>query len=159
MYITCICWADAVYEGHRVEHDMTVEVFPVGVGGDDGLIAVPQQTAGEVEKTALSQAIDYGMNPGKTHDLVTGINCDPDTAHRDMQTTKRRWDKRGGVLPPGPGRRPAVCRPRRYSFGRWPNMLSPLPGNGPAAPGNLPLGNVTPHSAALRRCPSKYVIC
>ena len=51
-----------------------------------------------VEKTALSQAIDYGMNPGKTHDLVTGINCGPDTAHRDMQATKRRWDKRGGVL-------------------------------------------------------------
>ena len=50
------------------------------------------------EKTALSQAIDYGMNPGKTHNLVTGINCDPDTAHRDMQATKRRWDKRGGVL-------------------------------------------------------------
>ncbi len=50
------------------------------------------------EKTALSQAIDYGMDPGKTHNLVTGINCDPDTAHRDMQSTKRRWDKRGGVL-------------------------------------------------------------
>ena len=48
------------------------------------------------EKTALSQAIDYGMDPGKTHNLVTGINCDPDTAHRDMQSTKRRWDKRGG---------------------------------------------------------------
>jgi len=50
------------------------------------------------EKTALSQTIDYGMDPGKTHNLVTGINCDPETAHRDMQSTKRRWDKRGGVL-------------------------------------------------------------
>lgn len=50
------------------------------------------------EKTALSQAISYGMNPAKTHRLVTGINCDPDTANREMQETKRRWDKRGGVL-------------------------------------------------------------
>ena len=50
------------------------------------------------EKTALSQAIDYGMNPSKTHNLVTGINCVPESAHQEMQATKRRWDKRGGVL-------------------------------------------------------------
>ena len=50
------------------------------------------------EKTALSQAIAYGMNPGKTHNLVTGINCVPESAHQEMQATKRRWDKRGGVL-------------------------------------------------------------
>ncbi len=50
------------------------------------------------EKTALAQAIDYGMNPSKTHNLVTGINCVPESAHQEMQATKRRWDKRGGVL-------------------------------------------------------------
>lgn len=50
------------------------------------------------EKTALSHAIDYGMNPSKTHNLVTGINCVPESAHQEMQATKRRWDKRGGVL-------------------------------------------------------------
>ena len=50
------------------------------------------------EKTALSQVIDYGINPGKTHNLVTGINCTPESAHQEMQATKRRWDKRGGVL-------------------------------------------------------------
>jgi len=50
------------------------------------------------EKTDLSQALQYGMNPSKTHCLITGINCNPDTAHREMQATKRRWDKRGGVL-------------------------------------------------------------
>ena len=48
--------------------------------------------------TALSLAIDYGMDPGKTHNLVTGINCVPESAHQEMQATKRRWDKRGGVL-------------------------------------------------------------
>jgi len=50
------------------------------------------------EKTSLSTALDYGTNPAKTHQLVTGINCDPNTAHREMQETKRRWDKRGGIL-------------------------------------------------------------
>ena len=49
------------------------------------------------EKTDLRNALDYGMNPAKAR-LVTGINCDPDRAHREMQTTKRRWDKRGGIL-------------------------------------------------------------
>ena len=50
------------------------------------------------EKTALSQAIAYGMDPSKTHCLITGINCGPDTAHGEMQATKRRWGKEGGVL-------------------------------------------------------------
>lgn len=49
------------------------------------------------EKTDLKNALDYGMNPAKSR-LVTGINCDPDRAHREMQATKRRWDKRGGIL-------------------------------------------------------------
>ncbi len=49
------------------------------------------------EKTDLKNTLDYGMNPAKAR-LVTGINCDPDRAHREMQATKRRWDKRGGIL-------------------------------------------------------------
>lgn len=49
------------------------------------------------EKTDLKNALDYGMNPAKAR-LVTGINCDAENAHREMQATKRRWDKRGGIL-------------------------------------------------------------
>ena len=49
------------------------------------------------EKTDLRNALDYGMNPAKAR-LVTGINCDAENAHREMQATKRRWDKRGGIL-------------------------------------------------------------
>lgn len=50
------------------------------------------------EKTSLENALAYGMNPTKTHRLVTGINCAPENAHAEMQATKRRWDKRGGIL-------------------------------------------------------------
>lgn len=50
------------------------------------------------EKTSLSSALDYAGNPKKTHRLITGINCQAETAHSEMQATKRRWDKRGGIL-------------------------------------------------------------
>ena len=50
------------------------------------------------EKTGLAAALAYAENPAKSHQLVTGINCDPDTALSDMRATKRRWDKKGGVL-------------------------------------------------------------
>ena len=50
------------------------------------------------EKTGLAAALAYAENPDKTHQLVTGINCYPDTALSDMRATKRRWDKKGGVL-------------------------------------------------------------
>ena len=49
------------------------------------------------EKTGLGHALDYGADPAKAR-LVTGINCGPDCAYQDMQATKRRWDKRGGIL-------------------------------------------------------------
>ena len=49
------------------------------------------------EKTALTRALDYGMNPAKTHHLVTGVNCCPETAYSEMQATKHRWDKRKGI--------------------------------------------------------------
>ncbi len=50
------------------------------------------------EKTSLQNVLSYTENPAKTHQLVTGINCDPTRAYRDMQDTKRRWDKKGGIL-------------------------------------------------------------
>ncbi len=50
------------------------------------------------EKTGLAAALAYAEDPAKSHQLVTGINCDPDTALSDMRSTKRRWDKKGGIL-------------------------------------------------------------
>lgn len=49
--------------------------------------------------TRLDNSIRYVMNAEKTVDgstgavLVDGINCQPETAYRDMIQTKRRWDK------------------------------------------------------------------
>lgn len=50
------------------------------------------------EKTSLESALSYAGNPAKARQLVTGINCGPDCAYQDMQATKRRWDKKGGIL-------------------------------------------------------------
>lgn len=50
------------------------------------------------EKTSLAYALSYAENPEKSHQLVTGINCEAETALAEMQATKRRWDKLGGVL-------------------------------------------------------------
>ena len=50
------------------------------------------------EKNSLDYALTYAENPQKSHQLVTGINCQADTAYSEMQATKRRWDKRGGIL-------------------------------------------------------------
>ena len=50
------------------------------------------------EKSSLSHALAYAENPEKSHQLVTGINCEARTAYQEMQATKRRWDKRGGIL-------------------------------------------------------------
>ena len=50
------------------------------------------------DKTDLANALNYTENPAKTQRLVTGINCDAETALEDMNATKRRWDKKGGVL-------------------------------------------------------------
>lgn len=54
-------------------------------------------------KTELATALDYIGNEQKTvlpceSRLLTGINCNAETAYREMQETKRRWDKRGGIL-------------------------------------------------------------
>ena len=50
------------------------------------------------EKSSLSYALVYAENPEKSHQLVTGVNCEARTAFQEMQATKRRWDKRGGIL-------------------------------------------------------------
>lgn len=56
------------------------------------------------EKTALGRALEYIGNGSKTIPpdgkavLETAINCQLDTAYREMQATKRRWGKTGGVL-------------------------------------------------------------
>ena len=50
------------------------------------------------EKTSLANVLEYAENPAKTRQLVTGINCAPETALSEMNATKRRWDKKGGVL-------------------------------------------------------------
>lgn len=49
------------------------------------------------EKTDLPAALGYIAEEGKTGALVTGINCTPERAWREMRETKRRWDKTGGV--------------------------------------------------------------
>lgn len=50
------------------------------------------------DKTDLANALHYTENPIKTRRLVTGVNCTPETALEEMNATKRRWDKTGGVL-------------------------------------------------------------
>ena len=56
------------------------------------------------EKTDLGRVLEYIGNAGKTIApdgeavLETAINCQLDTAYREMQATKRRWGKTGGVL-------------------------------------------------------------
>ena len=56
------------------------------------------------EKTDLSQVLEYIGNPDKTalpggvSMLQTAIHCRLESANADMQATKSRWHKRGGVL-------------------------------------------------------------
>ena len=50
------------------------------------------------EKSSLSYALTYAENPEKSRQLVTGVNCQARTAFQEMQATKRRWDKKGGIL-------------------------------------------------------------
>lgn len=53
------------------------------------------------EKTALDSKIVYATNPEKTEQVffTDALNCDSvDTAFQEMQSTKRRFGKMGGVL-------------------------------------------------------------
>ena len=55
-------------------------------------------------KTDLGATLEYISNPDKTITpdgravLETAINCQLHTAYKEMQNTKKRWSKRGGVL-------------------------------------------------------------
>lgn len=50
----------------------------------------------------LDNRINYALNGEKTSDgehiLQTALNCGITSAYRDMQATKNRWDKTGGIL-------------------------------------------------------------
>lgn len=56
------------------------------------------------DKTDLGRVLDYIGNGEKTITpdgravLETAINCQLETAYQEMQATKRRWNKKGGVL-------------------------------------------------------------
>lgn len=54
-----------------------------------------------VIRKRLDRCIQYACNPAKTtlpeRQLVDGINCLPQTALSEMRTTKKRWNKTGGV--------------------------------------------------------------
>lgn len=59
--------------------------------------------AANEHKTDLAAALHYIGNERKTAPphadrLQTGINCTVETAYAEMQATKRRWDKCGGIL-------------------------------------------------------------
>ena len=59
--------------------------------------------AANEHKTDLAAALHYIGNERKTAPphadrLRTGINCTVETAYAEMQATKRRWDKCGGIL-------------------------------------------------------------
>lgn len=55
-------------------------------------------------KTDLGRVMEYMGNLDKTITpdgraiLQTAINCQPETAYQEMQQTKQRWGKKGGVL-------------------------------------------------------------
>ena len=59
--------------------------------------------AANEQKTDLAAALHYIGNERKTAPphadrLRTGINCTVETAYAEMQATKRRWNKCGGIL-------------------------------------------------------------
>lgn len=51
-------------------------------------------------KTRLDTIIKYIMNGEKTEKMmyVSGVNCKPDTAIQQMQNTKKRFNKEGGII-------------------------------------------------------------
>ena len=48
----------------------------------------------------LSDTLDYAMNPSKTERklYVSSLNCNTATVHEQMQLTKQRWAKEGGII-------------------------------------------------------------
>lgn len=64
-------------------------------------------------KTDLGNAVDYICDPVKAG-FQTAINCTLDKSFLQMQETKRRWDKHGGIL----GYHMLMCEERRKVSGR-----------------------------------------
>lgn len=61
----------------------------------------PEKTdQGRTEADGLQQALVYTGSKAKTERqlYVRGINCDPITAHEQMQRTKRQFQKTGGIV-------------------------------------------------------------
>ena len=54
----------------------------------------------EVDYQSMRDVMDYAMNDAKTEKqyYVSGINCSPDTARREMQGTKYAFGKEDGIL-------------------------------------------------------------
>ena len=50
------------------------------------------------DKTAPKQSLRHGCPPAQSCEFVTGINCETDAAYAQMQATRQRWGKCGGVL-------------------------------------------------------------
>ena len=50
-------------------------------------------------RTRLDKCLNYAMNSAKNErHLCSGINCNTETAFADMEATKERWNRKGGVL-------------------------------------------------------------
>ena len=66
--------------------------------GDDGKTANPDYKADELQ--GLRDVMDYTCQDYKTEKqhYVSGINCEPDTARRDMIATKQQYGKPGGII-------------------------------------------------------------
>ena len=50
-------------------------------------------------RTRLDKCLNYAMNSAKNErHLCAAINCNTETAFADMEATKERWNRKGGVL-------------------------------------------------------------
>lgn len=50
-------------------------------------------------RTRLDKCLNYAMNSAKNErHLCAAINCNAETAYADMEATKERWNRKGGVL-------------------------------------------------------------
>ena len=74
------------------------------VGGVIEYIENPDKTKNlnysNTDIQALRDVMDYAKNDFKTEKqyYVTGINCNPDTARKEMMLTKKRFGKPGGIV-------------------------------------------------------------
>ena len=62
-----------VHKGDGIENHMIVQVFPIQVGGDDNLIAAPQQTVGKFNAYGVG-LLRGGLTWGKGLDDVVALH-------------------------------------------------------------------------------------